>query len=237
MIKKIYNYFKNLYLSYHYLTFSQCGEDVIIRFLFNSYGKNRINYLDIGTNNPKFGNNTYLFYRNKSKGICVEANPYLINEIKYYRKKDIILNYGVSSNSSEKNIYFHIFNDSQINTFNPKEASQRLNSNKYYLVDKIQVPLITINEILTNYFKITPELLSIDIEGLDFDVLKTLNFEKFPIPVICVETCQYSENHIHSKNTTLINFMLSKNYQIYADTYINTIFVNKEWLYNNQFNK
>ena len=74
-------------------------------------------------------------------------------------------------------------------------------------------------------------MLSLDIEGLDLEVLKSLDFEKYPIPVICVETCTYSENHIRPKDKTILEFVMSKGYEVYADTYINTIFVNKAWFY------
>jgi hypothetical protein len=73
--------------------------------------------------------------------------------------------------------------------------------------------------------------LSIDIEGLDLAVLKTMDYDKYPIPVICVETAVFSINHIRSKNFEIQEFFFARDYFIYADTYMNTIFVNKNWFY------
>jgi hypothetical protein len=49
--------------------------------------------------------------------------------------------------------------------------------------------------------------------------------------VICAETCQYSENHIRPKAYEIEAFLKTKDYQVYADTYVNTIFVHKNWFY------
>ena len=42
--------------------FSQAGEDRLVSYLFNSLRIPKPTYLDIGTNHPIIGNNTYYFY-------------------------------------------------------------------------------------------------------------------------------------------------------------------------------
>jgi hypothetical protein len=56
-------------------SYSQAGEDKILRLMFQSFEKRNITYLDIGTNDPVSINNTYLFYLNGGGGVCVEPNP------------------------------------------------------------------------------------------------------------------------------------------------------------------
>jgi hypothetical protein len=194
--------------------YSQAGEDAILRFLFDDKKIRHIRYLDIGTNHPSSGNNTYLFYRNGSSGVCVEADKTLIGEIE---------------GSGEAELY--IFDCVGISTFDKTEAEKRSASGTYRVTQVVRVPLITINSILRDNFERCPDLLSLDIEGLDLAVLKTIDFGSYPIPVICVETCGYSENHIRPKNGDIATFMGSQGYEVYADTYINTIFVNKAWFY------
>jgi hypothetical protein len=79
---------------------------------------------------------------------------------------------------------------------------------------------------------ISPHLISLDVEGVDFDVLNAFDFTRYPVPVWVIETCEYSENHIKPKIISIIDLMKAKGYFIYADTYINTIFVNTEWFNN-----
>ena len=212
------------------LSYSQAGEDAILRYLFNDYGTKKISYLDIGTNVPNHGNNTYLFYENKSNGVCVEADSSLIDNIKKIRPKDIVINAGVSI-GNETEADFYIFNEPSINTFDKTEAEYRAGFGNYKIIRIAKVPLVTINSLIKNHFKNYPDLISLDIEGLDLDVLKSLDFILYPVPVICVETCKYSENHIRPKDLAIAEFMATKGYEVYADTYINTIFVNKTWFY------
>ena len=211
-------------------TFSQAGENSIIQFLFTYKKIEKITYLDIGTNSPKNGNNTYLFYLSGSTGVCVEADKTLIPQIKKIRPRDKVLNVGISD-KAEHEADFYIFNFG-MNTFDENEMVLRTASGNYKVLEVVKVPLQSINSIIRNNFTSFPDFLSIDIEGLDLSVLKTLDLDSFHIPVICVETCTYSENHIRPKDFCIQEFLTSVGYEVYADTYINTIFVNKKWFYN-----
>lgn len=90
------------------------------------------------------------------------------------------------------------------------------------------MPLNDINGIIEKYLQPYPNFISIDVEGLDLQIIKTLNFEKYKPEVFCVETLQYAKNNIETKNLELINFFQSIGYFVYADTYINTIFCRKD---------
>lgn len=228
MIKR---FLKKLLFVYKNTSYAQAGEDVVLQFLFNDIGKGKgISYLDIGTNIPDYGNNTYWFYKRGGNGVCVEADPTLISRIRQKRPKDKVINAGVAV-SNEKEADFYIFNLPSISTFSKEEAEMRSNSGQNRIVKVAKIPLISVNELINQNFKLFPDLLSIDIEGVDLEVLKSLDFTSFPIPVLCVETCTYSENHVRVKDTAIAEFLISKDYEIYADTYINTIFVNKGWFY------
>lgn len=214
-------------------TYSQAGEDAVLSFLFADKKIGSISYLDIGTNMPDEFNNTYLFYKRGNRGVCVEADSSLIPHIQKIRPGDKIIHAGVAvSDLSEAD--FYKFNISGWNTFNKEEAKKREASGAFKVTKVVKVPLMHINQILKDNFAIYPDLLSLDIEGLDLDVLKSLDFDQFPIPVICVETCIFSENHIRPKDFSIVEFINSQGYEVYADTYINTIFVNKNWFYRNQ---
>src|ERR1700685_2031747 len=78
-------------------SYSQAGEDAVLRFLGADKKVSRVSYLDVGTKGPVFGNNTSLFYRSGSSGVCVEADRTLIPEIARIRPRDKVLNVGVST--------------------------------------------------------------------------------------------------------------------------------------------
>ena len=209
-------------------TYSQAGEDAVMQFLFNETGISKPTYLDIGTNKPVDGNNTYLLYQYGSRGVCVEADETYIPLIKKSRPEDKVLNCGVVVDST-KELDFYIFDEKSINTFDKEEAEKRQQLGTYKIVKVSKVKLLDINTIIRDNFSTYPHLLSLDIEGLDLKVLQSLDLKKYPIPVICTETCTYSENHIRPKDLSIQEFMLTVGYFVYADTYINTIFVNSNW--------
>lgn len=212
-------------------TFSQAGEDACIDFLLRELNIHSPSYLEIGVCNPIIGSNTYLFHKRGAKGVLVEADRSQIEIIKKNRPNDKIIHAGISSKGNSE-AEFYIFEIKGYNTFVKEEALQReaSGSNKIIKVERVQMR--SINSILEDNFTSPPDLLSIDIEGLDYEVLADLNSEKYPIPIICAETCGFSETHIRSKNRSIFELMETKGYVVYADTYINTIFVNKKWFNN-----
>lgn len=212
-------------------TFSQAGEDICIDFLFRDKKITQISYLELGVCHPTEGSNTYLFYKKGYQGILVEADKSQIEKIKLLRNRDVILNCGVGFEDKNE-ADFYIFEVSAHNTFSKEEAEFRINNGSYKLIKTEKIPLISINKIIKENFSSIPTLLSIDIEGLDLKVIQSLDLEKYPIPVICAETCQYSENHIRPKDYSIQNYLTNKGYFVYADTYINTIFVNYQWFHN-----
>lgn len=213
-------------------SFAQAGEDRILEFLFSTMGIRHITYLDIGANDPVFCNNTYLFYTRKSKGILVEPDPVFNSVLKRARPRDLVIQAAVSDKGNSEADFF-IFDEPSVNTLSKVEADLRQQSGSYKLKMIKRIPLLTIEHIIANYMNNElPLLISLDIEGVDHDVLQAFDFVKYPVPVWIVETCTYSSNHIKPKVNTIIDLMLSKDYFIYADTYANTIFVNKDWFYN-----
>ena len=212
------------------LSYSQLGEDLILAFLFNEKSISRINYLDIGSNDPMINSNTYFFYSAGNRGVCVEADSEIIENFKRKRPEDVLLNLGVSA-SEISEADFYVFDIPGWNTFDANEVEIRLLTGAASVVEVKKVKMVQINDLIEKYFESLPHLLSIDIEGLDFEVLSSLDFNKYPIPVICAETCSLSNNHIRIKDEKIMKLMLSKNYEVYADTNVNTIFVHKPWFH------
>ena len=212
------------------ISYAQSGEDVIVDVLLESVNVYRPTYLELGTNHPRMGNNTFKFYRKGGHGVLVEADASFISKIKRMRPRDKILNVGVRTDQT-KNARFYVFEVSALNTFDESEAQLRQQKG-IRIKEIIDIPLITINEILAENFMDVPHFLSIDIEGLDLPVLKCLDWKKYPIPIVCVETCLYSNTHVRDQVTEIPVFMESVGYFVYANTYINTIFVNKKWFEN-----
>ncbi|MEE3715450.1 FkbM family methyltransferase [Tumidithrix elongata RA019] len=216
------------------VSYAQCGEDLIVDFLFScELKKSNFTYLDIGSYHPTQLSNTYLFYQKGCRGVCVEPDPTLFNEIKKLREEDICLNVGIGVDRNTQ-ADFYIMTARTLNTFSKVEAERYASFGSFKIEEVIQVPLININELIHQHFPNCPNFISIDIEGLDFEVLKTFDFSRFRPEVFCVETKTYAEDKTERKLYEIIELMNSKGYFVYADTYINSIFVDKEAWKNRQ---
>ena len=211
-------------------SYSQSGEDAIVQFIFNELGIINPTYLDIGAHHPYTINNTASLYLSGSCGINVEPNPELYKLFLKERKRDINLNLGVSSKIEELDYYS--MSDPGLNTFSKGAAKYFAEKHGHKILDITRKTTTTIDSIIQSHCNgIFPDFLSLDVEGLDLSLLKSIDYDKSSPIVICVETSTHSITGHGKKIEPIINFLLSKNYILYADTNINSIFVKKEkWL-------
>ncbi|MBD2107735.1 FkbM family methyltransferase [Nodosilinea sp. FACHB-13] len=214
---------------YSQISHSQCGEDLIVKFIFDNLGIQHPSYIDIGAHDPEYLNNTATFYLSGSIGINIEPDPILFKKFLNTRKRDLNLNIGVADTVDVIDFYF--MSSPTLNTFSKIEADKYVEFG-YPIVSigKIKVDKLH-NIIKTQWNNSFPDFLSLDVEGLDETILKSIDYEKnYPI-VICVETMSFSKNGNGVKNKSIIEFLENNGYLVYADTYINTIFVRKDrWI-------
>ena len=207
-------------------SYSQCGEDIIVDFIREALKINTFSYLDIGANDPITINNTYLFYRKGFKGVCVEPDPILYDRLRRVRKGDVCLNAGIGT-KAEKEADFYMMTVSTLNTFSKAEAERYQSYGNYKIEKTMKVPLISINGVIDQYLTPYPNFVSLDIEGLDFEIMETFDFSRFRPEIFCIETLTYTADNTEKKIKKLVDFVTDNGYMLYADTYINSIFVEK----------
>jgi FkbM family methyltransferase len=212
-------------------SYAQAGEDAVLRFLFKDYpvALHDVTYLDIGARHPVFSSNTFLFYCAGARGVCVDADATFIAMQRAMRPRDKVLHIAVSDSDAAEGTFY--FMDGGGSTLDKAEAEHRASLGTAAIKDVLNVPFVHVNKLIEQNFENYPTLLSIDIENMDLPVLRALDYARFPIPVICVETCRYSETHLRPKDPSIAAFLVTKGYEAYADTYVNTIFVNRAWFY------
>ena len=197
--------------------------------LFHDLGVSKITYLDVGAHHPSYLSNTYLFYNRGCYGVCIEPDPTLFMKFLHDRPRDINLNCGVGP--TEGIADFFILSTPGLNTFSAQEAAKYTASGSYSVHHKMKIEIQLINHIIASNFSSCPNLVSIDIEGWDLAVLRSLDFHKYRPEVFCIETLSFTEDNSERKLTEIIDFMHQNDYITYADTYINTIFVDrKSWI-------
>ena len=209
------------------ISYSQCGEDLIIDYVFKLRGIKKPTYIDIGAHHPFHLNNTALFYQRGCTGINIDANPQLLSEFEINRRRDINLNVGVGAQPGEFD--FFIMEDKTLSTFSKHEVDAMISYGKL-LAEVRKVRIITVKEIIERYFQGNfPDFMSLDVEGMDMEILKSIDFEKSSPKVICVEAAEYSPKGAGARREELIDFLAGKNYYEYANTNLNAIMVKRDF--------
>lgn len=208
------------------VSYSQCGEDLIISYVLDSLKIDRPYYLDIGAYHPFYLSNTAFFYKKGARGVCIEPNFELYKKLVKYRKRDKCLNVGVGL-VNDSNASYYQMSESTLNTFSKEEALLLQSTSSKKIISECKVPILSFSSIMSHLER-RPNFISFDIEGVDYEVLKSFQFEEYRPEVFCIETLTYSENKQETKKTEIINLMLDRGYFPYADTYINTIFIDKD---------
>lgn len=206
------------------VSFSQSGEDLIINYIFDSLGIQNPSYIDIGAFNPYLLSNTAFFYLKGSRGINIEPSPLLYQNFLKHRPEDINLNIGVGSIAGE--FPFFVMSAETLNTFSESEAREYQKIKGVELKEIKKIPVETLPDILKKYCsKKHPDFISIDVEGHDFEIIKSIDFSLYAPTVICVESITYSQTGNGIKNEEMLRYVESNGYLLYADTNINSIFV------------
>ena len=212
-------------------SYSQAGEDAIISFILGTLGdqKQGYSYLDIGCNRYKELNNTYHFYEKGMRGVLIDANPKFIDELKKNRRGDTILNVGISEKSGEK-LTFYAMNWDWLSSFNKETIENTMRESPWVKIEQeIEIPVLTVNEVIDKYFNGVPTIVSLDVEGDELEILKSIDMEKYRPLIYIIETIEYREKiDLNNKRTDIINFMNSKNYKEYAFTGVNSIFLDEK---------
>jgi FkbM family methyltransferase len=168
-------------------SFSQSGEDVVVDSILNKQ-KNGF-YVDIGAFHPKVFSNTYLFYKRGWRGVCVEPNPEAKWKFKMVRPRDVFVNVGVIPRTQNDELTYFVFDEGATNTFSAEVAEENKKVGRK-LIKTIRIPVMEINSLLKKYVpeKQKIDLLSIDVEGMDEAILKSIDWKKWkPEVVVCEE--------------------------------------------------
>jgi len=123
---------------------------------------------------------------------------------------------------------FYVMTERTLNTFSVEEAKRYESYGKTKIEKVLKINVLNVNDVMREYFHPKPNFVSLDVEGLELEILKSFNFKNYRPEVFCIETITYTEDKSEKKLNEIINFMCSKGYFVYADTYINTIFVEKK---------
>jgi FkbM family methyltransferase len=192
------------------LSYSQCGEDLILKTIF---GKNKRQgfYVDIGCNNPIQKSNTFKLYLKGWNGICADGNADLVKKFKNIRKRDICLQ-AILSDSKREVIFYQDDANHELSSIALNRGTTLKASNQN--LKEIKTYSRTLEDIFDEHVKSQQiDLLCVDVEEHDLEVLRGNNYEKYRPGIICVEF----DNGIHALGGSgLDSFLVDKGYKLLA---------------------
>lgn len=207
--------------------FSQYDQDKIIDRLF----RNNLSgfFIDIGAHDGVTYSNTYFFEINRNySGLCFEPNPDVYPQLIKNRKCECI-NSAVSNKTESVKFtkgtgYTEML--SGISKFRDNRQIERTDKDISIHggeVTEIEVPAVNLNEVLNQRNIKIIDFLSLDIEGGELIVLKSIDLKEIIIKVIVVEL-NFPETKIE-----IGNYLKAFGFRFLLQTGSDGIFINRKY--------
>lgn len=205
-------------------SYSQEGEDMILRRIFEGEAKGY--YVDVGAHHPRRYSNTNYFHGCGWSGINIEPNPDAIRLFQRDRPRDVNLQLGISDKSGS--LTYHVFDEPALNTFDVSLAKSRVENTPYKIVKLIEIRVERLGDVLAAHLPAAQRIdfLSIDVEGLDFQVLQSNDWGRFRPRCVLVEALGTSLDGV--RDTHVYAFMVRQGYELLAKTFNTLIFRSRD---------
>lgn len=173
-------------------------------------------FIDVGAGDGQFFNNTLFFELNGWTGLCIE--PDSRHQQYLAERRELNLQVAVGTNPRKVTLY---------KTKDPHHSSlfeSTLQTQDEPIIDTEDVTLLTLDEIMETFGYIYLDLLSIDAEGNDLDILKSINLQRFFVRFIIVEHLPHGGI---DRLTPLSAYLNNQGYSIIHSTSANLILERK----------
>jgi len=219
----IRNFYDNKINSFYVKSYSQEGEDLILNRILDE--KKEGFYVDVGAHHPKRFSNTFFFYNRGWQGINIEARPGSKKIFDKIRPHDI--NVEVPINSEGKILKYYMFNEPALNGFLEEIAKSKNGLRDYKIIKEIDLHTKTLKEVLDSNLLVNQHIdfMTIDVEGLDYDVLISNDWGKYRPSIILIEDSEFDLSSM--ERSKIYNYLMGKDYDLIAKTF-KTLFFKKK---------
>jgi FkbM family methyltransferase len=199
-------------------SYSQEGEDMVLSRIFE--GQSSGFYVDVGAHHPKRFSNTYFFYKRGWSGINIDAMPGSMKLFRRIRPRDINIEKPISF--KKQILLYYAFNEPALNGFSREISEARNGVNNYKIDFTKDIETSTLEDVLNRNAPSNQviDFLSIDVEGLDFDVIRSINLKKYRPRVILVEILGSSLSDI--QQDPIYTLLIDEGYVLYGKA-VNTV--------------
>jgi FkbM family methyltransferase len=171
------------------VSYAQNYEDRIIEAFFPDINKGV--YVDVGANHPFYHSVTKIFYDKGWRGINIEPNPMLFNQLAEKRPEDnnLMIGVGDKQGSFDLRVYHSKDGLEGISTL-----SSQMKDNYSINIDKdtknfsdVTIQVDTLKRLFTSQKVEHIHFMKVDVEGFEYEVLQGNDWKKFRPELICIE--------------------------------------------------
>ena len=195
-------------------SYSQDGEDVVLAAYYHGKKRYKGFYVDVGAHHPVRFSNTWMFYRRGWRGINIDPTPDSMRPFRLLRRHDINLEIGIGAQPTQ--LVFYCFNEPALNTFDQTVARERDTGKPYRVVKTVHVPVEPLAAVLDKHLPPGQaiDFFTIDVEGLDLEVLKSNDWSKYKPEFVLVEDYDFKPGQPAA--SAIHTFLKSQNYEMAA---------------------
>jgi FkbM family methyltransferase len=198
------------------LSYAQEGEDVLLDRLLAKQEKGF--YVDVGAHHPKRFSNTHYFHMRGWRGINIEPNPTVHDLFRKMRSRDVNLQLGISDQPGE--LLYYEFDDPALNTFDEQLMRERESSTPYRVIATRRIKVEPLAAVLAAHLPSgqSIDFLSVDVEGLDLNVLRSNDWERFRPRCVVSEALNAGLAPAVLAGNPLLAYMEAQQYSLTAKT-------------------
>lgn len=204
--------------------YSQLGQD---RYLNGNYFKNKVNgvFVDVGAHDGKTYSNSKFFEDLGWSGLCIEPIPSIFNQLKENRKC-ICENYAVSDVEGEDEfLLVHGYAEmlsGLAKEYDPMHLDRIKGEINHYGGSKeiIKINTLKLQTLLDKHNINSVDFLSVDTEGNELKVLKSIDFTKTKIFSVSIEN--------NYKDKSINEFLSNVGFEYVTNLDVDEIYINKK---------
>ncbi len=182
-------------------------------------------FVDVGAAHPFNFSNTMLLYQLGWRGLNIDAAPGTAALFNAHRPEDINVEVGVAAEARTGK--FRVMSDPLLNGFLTEQTLNEHSARGVRLIATHEIECLPLGEIIDRHAPGRAiDLLNIDAEGLDLEILRSLDFGKHR-PKLIISEILGCEGADDVGRSDIAQFLESRGYEFFSRLHFSSFFIDR----------